>query len=99
MLGPLLAAWLGSTAISLGSLLWTRQALRWEAFVFPALAILGGTALAGLHRQGRLGRSVAYALAGAVVCAWRGPVVLADRNLSALKKPETCEQTIAHRSL
>lgn len=62
VLGPLLAAWFCSTLISLGSLLFTQQALRWEAFLFPALAITGGTALAGLHRQGRLGRSAAYTL-------------------------------------
>jgi hypothetical protein len=62
VLGPLLAAWFCSTLISLGSLLFTQQALRWEAFLFPALALTGGIALAGLHRQGRLGRSTAYAL-------------------------------------
>jgi hypothetical protein len=62
LLGPLLAAWYLSTSVSLGSLLWTQQALRWEAFVFPALALCGGMALAGLHRRGRLGRRAAYAL-------------------------------------
>lgn len=68
ILGPLLAAWVGSTLVSLGSLLFTQQALRWEAFLFPALALTGGIALAGLHRQGRLGRSAAYALL-ALSCA------------------------------
>ncbi|MDQ5852850.1 MAG: hypothetical protein M3380_12440, partial [Chloroflexota bacterium] len=46
------------------SLLWTQQALRWEAFLFPALALCGGVALAGLHRRGRLGMALAYALLG-----------------------------------
>ena len=70
-------AWLGSTALSLGSLLWTQQALRWEAFLFPALAVLGGRALAGLHRQGRIGRGAAYAtltvacLRGAALWYWQ----------------------------
>ena len=64
VLAPLLAAWCLSTLVSLGSLLWTRQALRWEAFVFPALALCGGTALAGLHRRGRFGQAAAYALLG-----------------------------------
>ena len=63
-LGPLLVAWCLSTIVSLGSLLWTQQALRWEAFLFPALALCGGVALAGLHRRGRLGMALAYALLG-----------------------------------
>lgn len=62
VLGPLLAAWFCSTLISLGSLLFTQQALRWEIFLFPALALTGGIALAGLYRQGRLGRGAAYTL-------------------------------------
>jgi hypothetical protein len=63
-LGPLLVAWCLSTIVSLGTLLWTQQALRWEAFLFPALALCGGIALAGLHHHGRLGMAVAYALLG-----------------------------------
>ena len=59
---PLVVAWWLSTLLSLASLLWTEQALRWEAFIFPALALCGGVALASLHRWGRTGQALAYSL-------------------------------------
>jgi len=61
-LQPLVVAWWLSALLSLASLLWTEQALRWEAFIFPALALCGGIALAALHRWGRTGQALAYGL-------------------------------------
>jgi hypothetical protein len=66
-LGLLLLAWWLSTALSLGSLLWTGQALRWTHFLFPALAIGGGFTLALLYRRGRVGHSLAYGLLGVLI--------------------------------
>jgi hypothetical protein len=55
-LRTLMLAWWLSTIASLGSLLWTQQALRWTVFLFPALAWSGGVALATIASRGRNGR-------------------------------------------
>ena len=65
----LLAWWLG-TLLSLGTLLWTQQAVRWQAMLFPAVALGGGVALAALARRGKAGQILAHALLAA--CILRG---------------------------
>jgi len=62
LLWLLLLAWWLSALLSLGTLLWTQQALRWQAFLFPALALCGGVVLAALHHRGGARRALAYAL-------------------------------------
>lgn len=66
-LRSLMLAWWLSALLSLGSLLWTQQTLRWQAFLFPALALCGGVALAALARRGRVGHTLAYALLAVAV--------------------------------
>jgi len=55
----LLALWC-STLAALGTLLWTGQTVRWQAFLFPALAIGGGLSLHTLWRRKGVARSLAY---------------------------------------
>lgn len=57
----LMLGWWVSTLVSLGALLWTQQALRWTAFLFPAVAWSGGVALHTLAARGRTGRALACA--------------------------------------
>ncbi len=61
-LGDVLAAWWLSTLLSWSTLLFSQQALRWEAFLFPALVLGGGLALAELWRQGAAHRWTAAVL-------------------------------------
>jgi hypothetical protein len=72
-LGLLASAWAGSGVLSVGALIWTLQALRWQAFIFPVFALSGGVALAALDRQGRAGRALAYAMLAVVIV--RGAVL------------------------
>ena len=67
-LGLVLLACSMSALLSLVSLLVSQQTLRWQAFVFPALAVGSGMALARLESRGRAGRIAAYLLvAGTLV--------------------------------
>ena len=66
-LRALMLAWWVSTLLSLGSLLWTQQALRWTAFLFPAIAWSGGIALQALATRDRTGRALAWAAMMALV--------------------------------
>lgn len=47
-LGGLLLAWWLAMLLSWATLLFSQQALRWESFIFPAIALGGGIALAEL---------------------------------------------------
>jgi hypothetical protein len=57
-LGSLLIAWWSGTLLSLGLLLFASQGVRWQPFLYPALCIGAGPALAGLWARGRAGRIV-----------------------------------------
>ena len=70
-LRALMLAWWVSTLLSLGSLLWTQQALRWTAFLFPAIAWSGGIALQAIATRDRTGRALAWAAMMALV-VWGG---------------------------
>jgi hypothetical protein len=69
-LPALLAAWWLGTALSLGLLLVARQGVRWEHFLYPALALGGGIALAASWRRGPMGRLAALAALAATL--WYG---------------------------
>ena len=64
----LLLAWWGGALLSLGALLVRGQTVRWELFLYPALCLGGGPALAWLWRRGPAGR-IAAAAALAVLLA------------------------------
>lgn len=66
-LRPLVLAWWLSVLLTLVPLLWSRQTVRWEAFLFPALALCGGLALGDLRGRGRASRTLSYVLLGLVV--------------------------------
>jgi hypothetical protein len=69
-LGMLLLAWWGGTLLSLGLLLFANQGVRWQSFLYPALCLSAGPALATLWSRGRAGRAV---IAGLVAfLAWYG---------------------------
>jgi len=76
-LGLLLAAWWASALLSWATLLSSQQALRWEAFVYPAVAIGGGIALGALWRRGAAPRALACLLAAAALV--QGAVMWAQR--------------------
>lgn len=61
-LGELLLAWWLAVLLSWATLLISAQALRWEAFVFPAVALSGGVALAWFWQRNGWGRVLALAL-------------------------------------
>jgi hypothetical protein len=65
----LLACWLG-TLLSLGTLLRSDEAVRWQPFLFPALCLGGGPILAAWMRRGRMGTIMALAALGYL--AWFG---------------------------
>jgi hypothetical protein len=65
----LLACWLGML-LSLGTLVTSDQAVRWQPFLFPALCVGAGIALAGWWRRGRAGRWTA--LAALAYLLWYG---------------------------
>ncbi|GIW02028.1 MAG: hypothetical protein KatS3mg058_3431 [Roseiflexus sp.] len=54
----LAACWLGALA-SLGTLLFSDQPVRWTIFIYPALCIGAGVALAQWQRHGRAGATLA----------------------------------------
>lgn len=72
-LGELLAAWWLAVLLSWATLLISAQALRWEAFIFPAVALGGGLALGWLWARGRTERALAAALVVLALAqgAWR----------------------------
>ncbi|HWQ15307.1 MAG TPA: hypothetical protein VNL77_21080, partial [Roseiflexaceae bacterium] len=59
----LAACWLGAL-LSFATLLTSDQAVRWQPFLFPALCLGGGLALAAWRRHGQAGRTLAYAALG-----------------------------------
>lgn len=63
LLGDLLIAWWCSVALSWATLLFSQQALRWPAFIMPAVALGGGLLLAELWQR----RTQFRVLAGTVV--------------------------------
>lgn len=65
--GTLLSAWWGGSLLSLGLLLFASQGVRWQAFLYPALCLGAGPALARLWPAGRAGRLVALALAAFLI--------------------------------
>jgi len=69
-LGMLLLAWWGGTLLSLGLLLFANQGVRWQSFLYPALCIGAGPALAALWPRGRAGRVVVAGLVAFL--AWYG---------------------------
>jgi hypothetical protein len=62
----LLAWWVG-VLLSLGLLLVAQQGVRWQHFLYPALCLGGGAALAALWRRGRAGRVVSLISLFAIV--------------------------------
>jgi hypothetical protein len=69
-LAMLLLAWWGGTLLSLGLLLFANQGVRWQAFLYPALCLGAGPALAALWPRGRAGRVVIVGLVAFL--AWYG---------------------------
>jgi hypothetical protein len=69
-LGLLLLAWWGGTLLSLGLLLFANQGVRWQSFLYPALCLGAGPALATLWPRGRAGRMVVGVLVAFL--AWYG---------------------------
>ena len=69
-LGMLLLAWWGGTLLSLGLLLFANQGVRWQSFLYPALCLGAGPALAALWPRGRAGRVVVTGLVAFL--AWYG---------------------------
>jgi len=65
----LLACWAG-TLLSLGTLLTSDEAVRWQPFLFPALCLGSGPLLAAWLRRGRAGGLAVLALLGYL--AWFG---------------------------
>jgi hypothetical protein len=61
-LPTLLLAWWGGTLLSLGLLLFANQGVRWQAFLYPALCLGAGPALAALWPRGRSGKLVTVGL-------------------------------------
>jgi len=68
--GMLLLAWWGGTLLSLGLLLFANQGVRWQSFLYPALCLGAGPALAALWPRGRAGRFVVGSLVAFL--AWYG---------------------------
>ena len=66
----LLLAWWGGTLLSLGLLLFANQGVRWQAFLYPALCLGAGPALAALWSRGRAGRTAVVSLVAFL--AWYG---------------------------
>jgi hypothetical protein len=52
----LLLAWWGGTLLSFGLLIWRDQGVRWEVFLYPALCLGAGPALATFWSRGRAGK-------------------------------------------
>jgi hypothetical protein len=69
-LGMLLLAWWGGTLLSLGLLLFASQGVRWQSFLYPALCLGAGPALAKLWPRGRAGRLIVIGLVAFL--AWYG---------------------------
>jgi hypothetical protein len=69
-LGMLLLAWWCGTLLSLGLLLFANQGVRWQSFLYPALCLGSGPALAALWPRGRAGRLVVISLVAFL--AWYG---------------------------
>jgi hypothetical protein len=61
-LGSLLIAWWGGSLLSLGLLLFASQGVRWQQFLYPALCLGAGPALAAIWPHGRAGRLVVATL-------------------------------------
>ena len=59
---PLLVAWVGSTALSIGVLAVRDQTVRWDLFLFPMLCITAGPLLAALWQRNRVGKAAALLL-------------------------------------
>lgn len=66
-LGSLLLAWWLAVLLSWATLLFSQQALRWESFIFPAIALGGGVALAELWCRATLLRLSAAIVTGALL--------------------------------
>lgn len=62
-----LAAWWASALLSLAALAARDQTLRWDLFLYPALCLSAGPALAWLYGRGRWGRAAALGLAALLV--------------------------------
>ena len=69
-LAMLLLAWWGGTLLSLGLLLFANQGVRWQSFLYPALCLGAGPALAALWSRGRAARLVLVTLVAFL--AWYG---------------------------
>ncbi|WP_110519100.1 hypothetical protein [Herpetosiphon llansteffanensis] len=62
-------AWLATFVLSLSSLIWSEQTVRWWLFILPALALSGGVGLATLAQRGRFGRASAIAASLFIIAA------------------------------
>ena len=60
---PLLLAWIGSAALSIGVLAVRDQTVRWDLFLFPMLCIAAGPLLAALWQRNRVSKAAALLLA------------------------------------
>ena len=68
-LGLLLAGWWISALLSWVTLLWSQQALRWETFIYPAVALGGGITLGALFARGGVARVLAFTLVAVALAA------------------------------
>jgi hypothetical protein len=66
-LGEVLVAWWLATLLSWGTLLVSGQALRWEAFILPAVMIGGGMVIAEMWQRRGLIRVTAASIVSAVL--------------------------------
>jgi hypothetical protein len=77
----LLACWLGML-LSLATLLWTDQAVRWQHALFPALCLGTAPLLAGWMRRGRAGWALALVALGYLV--WFGVALWVEQIVNYL---------------
>lgn len=80
VLGGVLLAWWLAILLSWATLLFSQQALRWESFIFPAIALGGGIALAELWCRTRMLKLSAALLTLALLIS--GGVWWIDRLIS-----------------
>jgi hypothetical protein len=66
-LGTTLTAWWLGVLLSFGLLLVAQQGVRWQHFLYPALCLGGGAALATFWRRGSAGRLAAGGILGIII--------------------------------
>ncbi len=69
-LAPVVSAWWAAGLLGVAPLLVSQQALRWQLWLFPTVALCGGVALAALWRRGRAAQALVCAVVA--LCWLRG---------------------------